>query len=814
MLLGNVQQDMRYAWRQLRRAPGFAVTVTLTLALSVGAATAVFCVIDATILQPLPYAQPNRIVSVQTKSQSGYSQPASWPSYKDERAQATAFTALAGYINYFKVTVDTASSGPTLLRSVQSTDNFFKVFGVRPLLGRTYLPGEQEKGRNSVAVLSYSVWKNYFNGDRDVLNRTVKIGGRAFTVIGVMPAGFAFPVNEQNAIYMPLQLDQPWMTGRGDHWLQAVARVKGGVSIQQAQADLGHVLSNIGTAYPGTDKGRTVQLEPLAASVTSKSRGPLWTLLGAVLAVLLIGCVNVAGLLLARGVKREREMGMRVAVGAGRLRLLRQMLTEGMLLAALGAAGGLLVAWTSLRLMRAFLIHALQRGANIHLNWMVLAAGIAAAVIAALISSLYPALRMSRIDPNSAIKTGGNAGTGRAQHRLRSGFIVTQVALTMVLVAVAGLLIRMVTHYRDADLGFDPAHILTTQINLSPPRYEDHDVVANFYQPLFDRVAQIPGVCDVGVINILPIQSWGSNSEIQIAGQPPAPSNEVRLAEDRFVSTGYFRVFGIPLRAGRMLSPNQDRPDNAAQTVVVNQAFVHEFIPAGLDPTAQRIEDSNKPENWTRIVGVVGNVRQDIYEPPLAERDFLMNELPAKERPLLMNMVLVVRFDGSAGPIVPALRSALHEVDPTVPFIEPRTMTQVVSATLVFQRMESWLFGIFAGLALLLAMVGLYGLVSHEVEQATRDIGVRMALGATRSGILSMTMRRVLWMLGAGGAVGLVLTILARKIIGMVIYFDAGKEAGGFLLLALLLIVAGVLAALAPALRAASTDPVRALRCE
>jgi predicted permease len=807
-------RDLRYALRQLRKAPGFAITAVLTLALSVGAATAVFCVIDTTILEPLPYAHPNRIVDVESKSQSGYTQPASWPSFKDERAQATAFTALAGYMAYSKMTIDKPSSGPTVLPSVQSTDNFFQVFGVRPMLGRTYLPGEEQQGRNSVAVLSYGLWKNYFNGDRSVLSRTVKLDGRDFTVIGVMPAGFAFPLNGQNAIYLPLQFGQPWMNGRGNHWLSTVARLKEGVSIQQAQADLAHVFSNIGTAFPDTDKGRTVQLEPLAASITSQSRGPLWTLLGAVLAVLLIGCVNVAGLLMARGVKREREMAMRVAVGAGRTRLLRQVLTEGLLLAAMGAAGGLLVAWTTLRLMRAFLIHALQRGANVQLNWTVLAAGVAATVIAALASSLYPALRMSRTDPNRALKAGGSAGTGRSQHRLRSGFIVTQVALTIVLLSVSGLLIRRVTHYRDSDLGFDPAHILTTPIILSPPRYRGRDVVADFYQPLFDHVAQIPGVRAVGVINLLPIDAYGSNSDIHIAGQPPAPPNEERLAEGRIVSTGYFRVFSIPLHAGRMLSPALDRPDNPAPAVVVNDAFVRKFIPSGLDPTAQRIADNSDEKKWTRIVGVVGNVRQDIYESPLAERDWLMNALPTHEGSLLTSMSLVVRFDGSATSIVPALRNALHEVDPTVPFIAPWSMTEVVSDTLAFERMEGWLFGIFAGLALVLALVGLYGLVSHEVDQSTRDIGIRMALGATRNSILGMVMRRVAWMLGGGVLLGLMLTTFTRKLIGVVIYFDPQKEAGWFLLLALALVIVGMAAALIPARRAASIEPMQALRAE
>ena len=807
-------QDFGYALRQLRRAPGFALTVALTLALSVGVATALFCVLDTVILRPLPYADPDRIVHLESMSRSNYSQPASWPSYVDERAQATAFAALAGYSDFSSYTVETPSDGPVLLDAVRSTDNFFQVFGVHPLLGRTFLPGEEQEGKNDIAVLGYDLWQRYFAGDRNVLNRAVKLDGRTFTVIGVMPAGFRYPLNKRDAIYVPMHLDQPWMTGRGNHWLRTVARLKDGVTVQQAQADLAHVFSNLGKAYT-TDKGRTVHLTPLAESVSERTKGPLWTLLGAVLAVLAIGCVNVAGLLLARGVKRQREMAMRTAIGAGRARLIRQVLTEGLLLAALGAAGGVLLAWSMLTLMRSFLIHALERGADIQIDWTVLGAAIAAAVLSSLAASLYPALRMAHVDPSRALKAGGSAGVGRGQHRLRAGFVITQVALTLVLLVVSGMLIRMVTRYRHADLGFDPTHILSAEINLSPARYEGRDEIADFYQPLFDRVAQIPGVRAVGAINILPIQNWGSNSDIHIAGQPPYPPNQEMLAEGRMVSRGYFDVFQIPLRRGRMLSPSFDRPGNPSSAVVVNERFQSKFLPNGPDVVGQRLDDADKEANWTHIVGVTGNVRQDIYEPPLAERDWLIDAVPVAERAgNISGMSLVIRTDGDPLSIVTALHSAIHDIDPTVPFKTPLTMTEVISETLVFERMESWLFAIFASLALVLALVGLYGLVSHEVEQATRDIGVRMALGATRNRILGMVMGRVAWMLAAGTAVGLVLTVLTRKLIGMVIYLDVQKDSSGFILLALALVCAGLIAALIPAARAASIEPMQALRTE
>jgi len=810
----TILNDLRYALRQLRRAPGFAFTVVLTLALSVGVATAVFCVIDTVILRPLPYAHPEKIVSIEARSRSGYEQPASWPSYQDERAQANAFAALAGYFPYTKLTVETPASGPVLLDSVRGTDNFFDVFGVRPLLGRTFLPGEQQEGKNDIAVLSYDAWQSYFGGDREVLNRAVKLDGHNYTIVGVMPAGFRFPLSLRDAIYTPMHLDQSWMNGRGNHWLQTIARIKDGVTVGQAQADLSHVFSDLGKAYT-TDQGRTVHVTPLAQSLTARTRGPLWTLLGAVLAVLAIGCVNVAGLLLGRGVNREREMAMRTAVGAGRGRLVRQVLTEAILLAALGAVGGLVLAWTMLDLMRAFLIHALARGADIHLNWTVLGVAIAIAAVASLAASVLPALRMASVDPNRALKAGGNAGTARGQHSLRAGFVVAQVALTLVLLVVSGMLIRMVTRFRNADLGFDAAHILTADISLSPDRYHGRDPIADFYQPLFDRVRQIPGVRSVGVISILPIQNWGSNSDIHIAGQPPYPPNQEMLAEGRMVSTGYFDVFGIPLRRGRMLSPSLDRPGNPSSAVVVNEAFVRKFIPGKLDPVGQRMDDADQEENWTHIVGVTGNVRQDIYEPTLAERDWLIDAVPVDQRvEQLSGMSLVMRVDGNPALAIPALRSALHDVDPTVPFKTAYTMDEVISETLVFERMESWLFGIFAALALALALVGLYGLICHEVEQSTRDIGVRMALGATRGRVLGMMLTRVAWMLGAGTVTGLVLTLFARKVIGMIIYFDAQREVGNFLLLALLLVIAGMMAALIPATRAASVEPMKALRSE
>ncbi|MFZ0305436.1 MAG: ABC transporter permease [Terracidiphilus sp.] len=815
-MLPNLVRDLSYALRQLRRAPGFAVTAILTLALSVGIAAAVFCVIDAVVLQPLPYAQPGRIVDFDTRSGAGgYEQPASWPSYLDERKQAMSFKALAGYFRWRESAAETPT-GPAVLQVVRTSDNFFDVFGIPPMLGRGFMPGEEQTGKNDVVVLGYDAWMKHFNGARSVVGTALRLDGHTYTIVGVMPAGFRFPLVTRDGLYMPVHLDAAtWMSTRGGHWLRSVGRLKDGVTVQQAQAEMQHIFASIGKAYPDTDGGRTVRLQALSRAVDEKTRGPLWVLLGAVFAVLAIGCVNIAGLLLSRGVKRQREMAMRVAIGAGRARLLRQMFTEGLLLALAGAAGGTLLAWSMLDLMRAFLIKALQRGADIHLNWTILGAALGIAIVASLASSLYPALKLSGVDPNAALRAGGSAGTGRGEHRLRAGFVITQIALTLVLLVVATLLMRVVTRYRDVDLGYDPAHILAVDLHVAPVRYDGRDVVADFYQPLIERVSHIPGVRAAGLIDMLPIESYGSNRDVHIAGQPPYPKNAETLAETRMVSPGYFDVFGLTLRAGRSLSPAFDKSSNKASTVLVNQAFVHEYLPHGMIGSTPKLDDAKNPDEYTQIVGATGDVRQDLREKPLAEMDYLIDEIPPAQRSATLSaMVLVVRSNGDPQQLIAPLRQALHDVDPTVPFDYPRTMTDVVNDELVFDRMVGWLFGIFAAMALLLALVGLYGLVSHEVEQGTRDIGIRMALGATRQHVLGMVLRRVALMLGAGAVAGLVLAIAARKLIGIVIYFDAQKESGNFLAIAGLLVVAGMLAALIPARRAASVEPMHALRAE
>lgn len=807
-------QDVRYALRQLQKAPGFTLIAVLTLALGVGAATAIFSVVDAVILRPLPYNQPDRIYVPVTLAKEGYTQPFSLPSFKDLRAENHVFAALSVVWSYTSVNLQTPS-GPVALRSVQGSDDFFQVFGVAPIVGRTFLPGEDLPGKNDVAVLSYEVWKTDFDGRKDVVGQTIDLDGKPYTCIGVMPAGFRFPLSARNAIYRPLHPDPALVDRRGDHWLQTVGLLKAGVTRQEAQADLNAVMANIGRAYPDTDGGRKLQLVRVTEIVHGQASGALWTLAAAVLAVLLIGCVNVAGLLLARGVKREREMALRAAVGANRQRLIRQILTESLLLAAMGAAGGVALAIVLLAAMRTFLTHALSRGAEAHVNALVLAGALAISVATSIAASLFPALRLSGADPNHALRSGGGAGSSRGQHRLRSVFIVSQVALSLVLLVVAGVLLQVIADTRNENLGFDPRHILAAEIDLSPGRYQNQDSWTNFYQPMLDRVSHLPGVKGAGLNSLVPIRSWGSNSEIHISGQPPYPPNEVTLAEVRYVTPGYFDAMGIRLLQGRMLSPSIDVSSNKAGTIVVNQAFVKKFIPAGLDPVGQHLDNSDKADEKTAIVGVVTDVRQSLMEPTMPEMDYLVSELPPDLiGSFTMSTNLIVRTAGDPRAVIPSLRRVFHDIDPTLPFRTPETMEEIISDQLVMQRMESWLFGIFAGLAVLLAVVGLYGLISHEVEMGTRDIGIRMALGASRGEVATLVLRRVSILLAAGIVAGFGLTWAAQRLIGSVVMIHFGDQAGLLAALGLALAAAGLIAALIPIRRAASVEPMAALRTE
>jgi predicted permease len=818
--MNSLLQDLRFALRQLRRSPGFALIVVLALSLGIGAASAIFSVVETILLRPLPFAHQERLVSPFMKSRSGGSLPSSYLSYLDERSQLRTFQVLAGYSTFDRMNLE-GTSEPISLRAVKTTDNFFDVFGVPPILGRTFRPGEDHPGNDYVVVLSYEVWKSSFNGRSDVIGTIARLDGIPYTIVGVMPAGFRFPMYEKEAIYTPLHAHDSWLKSRGMHWMRTVGLLKPGVTLQQAQADISTVMANLGRAYPEQEAGHSVSLYPLAAEVNgfgsdSKMKGPLRILTLAVLALLGIACINVAGLLLARGVKREREMALRTAIGASRGRLVRQLLSEGLVLSIAGLAGGVIVGWLLLKAMNVFLLEAIARGSDVHLNLTVAAFSLGLSLLITMAASLLPSLRLSGTNPGRAFHTGSSgSGVARDQHRLRSTFVVAQVALSLVLLVTSGLLLKNLQRLFKTDIGIDTKKLIVVPIDLSRGRYDKRDPLPTFYQPLLERITHTPGVQAAGLIDMIPIAEWGNGYDVHITGQPPYPKDIPEAAETRFVSEGYFDAMGLKLTRGRLLSSSIDRPENPAGTMVVNEAFRRKFFSDGSDPVGAHIDDDPKPELKSGIVGVVTSVRQDLQQPAMPEMDWLIDSLPPDRRlDSLKNMFLLVRTHRDPQSVIPSIRQIMHDIDPTIPFREALTMDHVVKDQLVFERMEVWLFGIFATFALLLAIIGLYGLVQHEVEIRTHEIGIRMALGSTRVGVMLEIIRRVALLMTLGMALGWTLTVAFEKVIASVVELKAAENSALLIALTLGLGLTGIAASLLPARRAATINPMEVLRTE
>jgi putative ABC transport system permease protein len=805
-------RDLRFGFRQLRKSPGFAATAILTLALGIGATAAMFSVIDAVVLRPLPYRDVQRIVSVQTGSPSGYAQAPSWPGYLDMRSLNTTFDAVAGWVDYWGMTLKVGDR-KQYLHVVQGTDNFFDVFGVQPLLGRTFLPGEDQPGKNNITVLSYEVWRESFNGDRDIVGQDVHLDGVPYVVIGVMPAGFRFPYGKPNLVYIPMHVRPNWASDYRTHWLQTIGRMKSGVSIHQADADLAHVMDEIGRLQPNSDKGRTSTLIPITTALRGVSElSEIGLLLGAVSALLLIACANVAGLLLARGISREREMALRIAIGAARGRLVRQLLVENSILGLLGPGTGILFAGGLLAAMKAFLVHAFMRGANIQLNFEVIAVALSAGLLSSVGAGLIPAWRAAKSDPNRTLKSGVSTGASRSQYRLRSGFVITQIALSLILLVFSGTLLRTLQRLLHADIGFTTDHLLMLSVNIPSGDYKGRDYVRELVMPLEARVQAIPGVTAAGFNDQGPLLGYGSGSSMELVGHPPDPPDRERNSETRMVTPGYFRALGLPILRGRNFGM-QDTPA-APPVAIVNETWVKEFLTEKEDPLAQAFKQQDG-HNLV-IIGVVANARQNAMEAARPEIDFPASRFSLKDQQnagsLSMNMY--VRTVLSPLSIVPQLRDALHEVAPTVAFQTPETMDEILNEALVTNRMESWLFGLFAAIAVLLAAVGIHGLLTQEIISRTRDIGVRMALGSTRVGIARMMFARIVLLLGVGLGSGVVISLLMRRVVASMVVIELGRDGTVVAALVAFLAAIGLLAALGPIRRAASIDPIRALRTE
>jgi predicted permease len=804
MLFESTVRDVRYALRQLRRSPGFTLIVVAVMALGIGANVALFTVVRSVLLKPLPYRNQDRLMAVYEHT-GGFPMNVVAPGIYNEWIRANrSFSSLALY-TWVGMNLSSNDSGmPEKLNAITCTANLLPTLGVQPALGRNFTADEDRPGANRVALLSWALWKRRFGGNPGIVNQTILLDKNSYTVIGVMPKWFAFP-DASEQVWTPIDRYFPaqWMTRLGMHEFVGVGRLNPGVNESQAQADLTAITLRIHNAHPDNaliSVGAT--LIPLLEDTVGDVKKPLYILLAATGCVLLIACLNVANLLVARAAARRKELAIRAALGGSRLRLLGERLTESLLLTAIGGAAGVVLAYGAVQ----WLVHIRQnfdRVEAIHIDGAVLAFAVGLVVLCALFTGVIASLGATGGKLFAALQDAGRgSSTGRGRTRLRSTLLAVEVGLTVVLLVAAGLLLKSYARLRASDLGCTTKNVLTMRINLFGHTYSEPVQRVNFYIALLDRVRALPGVEAAGFTRLVPGQGYGGNDAFTIAEHPPLQQGTIQCAVNREVDPGYFRAQGISLLRGQGFDPS--RVLDKANQVVINAAFARRYFP-GEDPIGKHLHYRDK--TW-EISGVVGDTRYALNKAPE----------PIQYYPLfageLNHGILVVRSSRDVEQLAVPVQRVVQELDRDLPVSNVLTMDQLLGKETLDASFNATLLLGFAVLSLVLAAAGIFGVLSYMVAQRTNELGIRMALGATRPGILAMVLKRVAWMLGVGVTAGLVLTLFARRLIGMVIYFDAQKEAGGFLLLALLLVVAGILAALIPAARAASIEPMQALRSE
>ncbi|MGH9789365.1 MAG: ABC transporter permease [Candidatus Acidiferrales bacterium] len=799
-------QDLRYGARQLARSPGFTAVAVLTLALGIGANTAIFSVANAVLLQPLPYQEPDRLVRL-WESNPGRNWPffsASAPNFNDWVQQNRSFESLAATEG---ATFNLTGTGePERLRGRRVTSNFFALLGVELELGRNFTPEEGRPASARVAILSHGLWQRRFGADPGILGRTLRLDGESYEIVGVLPGTFRFTPGTE--VWGPLAIDwnEPGRADRSNHTLLVVGRLKPGVTLAQAQADLESIAKRLEQQHPQSNGGWGVRTATFYDWIFSEeTRQGIWVLLGAVGFVLLIACANVANLLLARLPGRQREFALRAALGAARVRVFRQLLTESALLAVLGCLGGvLLAAWGTETIASTASIN-VPRLDETRLDTTVLAFSVLLSVLTSVFFGLVPALQASGTNLGEVLKE-GSRGTVGSRHRLRGALVVSEIALALMLLVGAGLMLRSLLHLQAVPLGFQAENVLVMRINLPPSRYPDGGQRVAFYNDLLERIRSVPGVRGAAAIMGLPFEGWNWAQEINIEGRESA--GEPLSADVQAVTPNFFRTMEIPLLSGRDFS-QQDGDRDAPGVVVVSEGFARRFFP-GQDAVGQRFRTlpTNPP---LTIVGVVGEIR--------ANND----SLRAEPRPTFYHCSCQVGFSSMAvlartGPppetLTSALRSQVHSLDPELPVYNVRTLEAVVHDAVGESRFQAALLAVFAGLALLLAAVGIYGVMAYSVSQRAHEIGVRMALGAQPGAVLSLILGQGARLALLGVVLGLGSAFALTRLLSTLLYRVAPTDPITFAGVSVLLLAVALLVCWLPARRAARVDPMVALRYE
>ncbi len=802
-------QDVRFALRTLAANPGLTVVALLTLALGIGANTAMFSVVDGVLLKPLPFPQPEELMVVWSRNPgAGYPRmTVSPPDWSDWKAEAKSFEGLAA-VDFNRVNL-TGRGEPEVLAAGLVSADFWQVFGVPLPLGRGFLPAEDAPGKGQVVVLSHELWQRRFGGDPKIIDQAITIDGVRHTVVGVAPAGFKNP-NDRD-LWMPLGM-APDPTQRGAHYLVVFGRLKDGVSATQATTEMDAIAARLEKQYPESNTGFGTLVVPLQESSVENVRQALLVLLAAVAAVLLIACLNVANLLLARLTAREREIAVRTALGAGRVRLVRQLLTESVVLALAGGALGTALAVCGTRALLA-LNDDIPRAETIGIDGRVLAFTLAVSLGTGLLFGLFPALQGPGRDLHDSLKEGGRGNSGGGRARLaRQGLVLAEVALALVLLVGAGLLLRSFANLQGIDPGFRSDGVLT--MDVSPPefKYGSEEQQAAFYSRLIERVSALPGVERAASAYPLPLSGSGFVLVYSINGRPEHTPGKEPAAAIRVVTPEFFRALDVPVLRGRVFGP-ADR-FGAEKVAVVNQSWVQREFP-GQDPIGQRItfgDPSEADAEWMTVVGVVGDVRHAaLSEAPSAEVYWPQLQLPQRGSTLVVHAAAGA---GDPAALTAAVRAAVREVDPDLPVYRVRTLDEVVAASLSSSRFNAVLFGLFAALALALAAVGVYGVVSYAVAQRTHEIGIRMALGAGRHSVVAMILRQGMGTVLLGVAAGLVGAVFASRLLAGLVFGVSPRDPLTFLLVPLALATVALLANVIPARRATQVDPMIALRRE
>jgi putative ABC transport system permease protein len=795
-------QDLRYGARMLRKRPGFTLVAIITLALGIGANTAIFTVIYAVLLRPLPFDEPDRVVWMWGAVRERGSRASVAPlDFLDYRARNQSFAEFAAAIS-IPISFNLTGNGePERLSGAVVTTNYFAALGVRPMLGRSFVGEEEQAGRDRVVILSHGLWQRRFGADPAIIDRTVTLDGQSLTVVGVMPPKMRFP-NDAD-LWRPMSFDAaPEMRQRRAHFLRPIGRLKADVTIEQAQAEIDAIARQLEEQYPDTNTKWTMLLVPLQERIVGDIRPTLWVLLGAVAFVLLIACSNVANLMLARATSRYKEIAIRLAMGASRWHIIRQMLTESVLLAIIGGALGVLLALWGVDVLLSFSNASIPRAAEIGLNATVLGFTLAVSFITGTLFGLVPALGSSRPDLHDTLKEGSRSVSGGARHRLRSLLVIAESALAVVLLIGAGLLIKSFVKLQEVSPGFDAEHVLTMRLDL--PRGKTPAQVADFYDQLQQRVAGLAGVEAVGMVSELPLTGQPNDAPFAIEGRAPEAPDQRPNADFRRVNHDYFRALRIPLLKGRQFTEQEAR--QSAGVVIISERLAAQYFPDD-EPLGKYLLTDFGQHNRFEIVGVVDDVRH---------RGLATDTYPAMYLPTLSLpwTNLVIRTAGEPAGLAAAVRKEVGALDSQQPVAAVKPMAQWLSESVAQPRFRTLLLGVFAGIALLLSVLGIYGVMSYVVAQRTREVGIRMALGAGRFDVLRLVIGQGMRLALTGVALGLAAAYGLTRLLASLLFNVSATDPTTFIAIALLLAGVASLACYVPARRATKVDPMVALRYE